>query len=80
MEIMFEVVLGTHLSINNAYLNMQDNISVSLKFVDNQLNNIAPEITTALIQHCVQELLPVPMEFLKNKSKLFIVWLFSTHY
>jgi hypothetical protein len=36
-ELMFGVVLGTHQSINDAYLDMQDKVPISLKSVDNQL-------------------------------------------
>jgi hypothetical protein len=33
MELMFGVVLGTHSSLHNAYLDMQDKIPVSLKSI-----------------------------------------------
>ncbi|MDR2761265.1 MAG: IS4 family transposase [Planctomycetaceae bacterium] len=70
MEIMFGVVLGTHQSVNDSYLDIQDEVPVSLKSVYNKLNSTDPEITTALIRYSVEQLMPIQKHLLKGEPKL----------
>ena len=67
MELMFGVVLGTHSSLHNAYLDMQEKIPVSLKSVYNKINCTEPNITAKLVQYSAERLLPIQSHLLNGK-------------
>jgi hypothetical protein len=70
MEIMFVIVLGTHQSINDSYLDMQDEVPVSLKSVDNKINGTDIELTTALVHDSIEQRLPIQKHLLKDESQI----------
>jgi hypothetical protein len=69
MEILFGVVLGTHQSVNDSYLDMQDEVPVSLKSVYNKLNGTDTEVTTVLVKYSVVQLTPVQRYLLNDEPK-----------
>jgi hypothetical protein len=67
MELMSNVVLGTHPSLHNAYVDMKDDIPVALKSVYNKLNNTEPELAAKIVQYSAERLSPIQEYLLKDK-------------
>jgi len=67
-DIMSQVVLSTHRSVNSAFQASEEDIAVSVTSVYNKLNGIEPNTSAELVRYAAGEIMPI-IQRLKGEAK-----------